>query len=165
MKKTVIPFWKIRNAINDKLGKDWEKSTHETLCKTRDEICDNLINVEILYKLAADSGVVLSRGAGEMRSRLIEQSYKNKEDFNEALKNAGMTEKEYMDLWFQQAVINMFVTEKIENKIEVTESDIEIFYEENKNEFKTKTGYKDIKSVEDRIKGFVLKKKTADRIK
>ena len=136
--KKAVPRWMFDNAMNDRLGKGWEtrKLPVEEVKETREKIVDNLVTMALLEAEAEKAGIRLSPGAGVLRGKIIEGSFKNRQAFLEALAAAGMTEQQYQEIWQQQAVVNMLVKENIEAKVKIDEADVQALYEKRRPDMK-----------------------------
>ena len=136
--RKTVPKWMFDNAMNDRLGRGWENKNipEKEVTKTGKEIIDNLVTMALLESEAEKAGIHLSEGAGTLRGKIIEGSFKNRNAFLTALATAGMTEAQYRKIWQQQAVVNMLITENIEAKVTVAEADVRAIYEERRPHLK-----------------------------
>ncbi len=132
-----IPRWQFDNGVWDKIreGK-WEKRIPEKeYGKVRKLVAANLRDVELLYQEAVRQGLKVGMAGGELRARIIRRAFPNREEFRLALARAGLTEKQYVELWKKQAAVDRLIREKLEAGVEVTASDIRTYYDEHKQEF------------------------------
>jgi hypothetical protein len=111
-----IPGWVLDNARRDKLFAGDSAAAH------RDSVLKSLITFELLYQHARQNGVVLSEGAGALRSEAVKRAYGDEQAFRKQLEKSGLTEAEYREQWYRQATVNMFIEEKIKQDIRVSES-------------------------------------------
>lgn len=133
-----IPRWMFENAYRDRVRSEERRSgplSTDAAGRIRSEIMDNLISMELLAQEAGRTGIVMSPGAGELRLRIVERSFKDKASFETALHDAGMDRERYRSVWQQQALVNRYVDEHIKPGVKVTEQDIRRLYEEEKTRF------------------------------
>lgn len=128
-----LPHWLFDNALRDKLaGQTPEDKERYRIEK---EILDNLIDMELLSADAARLGLTVGEAGGHLRLAIVERSYKSPEAFDQSLAKAGMTRRQYADLWQQQATVNQLVEEKIQAGVTVSDQELEETYKEQKERF------------------------------
>jgi peptidyl-prolyl cis-trans isomerase C len=128
-----LPHWMFDNAARDKLvGQTPEDKERYRIEK---EIIDNLIDMELLSADAARLGLSVGGAGGQLRLAIVERSYKSPEEFDQSLAKAGMTRRQYADLWQQQATVNRLVEEKIQVGVTVSDQELEETYKEQKERF------------------------------
>lgn len=136
--EVVIPRWMFDNAVNDVVSKK-NIANHPAgreYRKAKAEAMENLVNMELLFAEAKRAGLSLNKAAGDLRTGIIERSYKNPEAFATALARAGMTREQYSAIWQQQALVNLFVTEKIAARVKISDRELRALYEQVKGTFK-----------------------------
>jgi hypothetical protein len=152
-----IPHWMFDNALRDRVGD--KKPSKQALNKAREEILANLIDMELLAAEANRLGLAVGQAGGMLRLAIVERSYKSPEAFNQSLAEAGMTRRQYADLWRQQATVNRLVAEKIEAQVSVTEEEIKQIYEEEKQPFETKDETSPLEKAHPRLSEAIRKAK------
>lgn len=152
-----IPHWMFDNALRDRLGK--QEIAPQEREKTRQEIVTNLIDMELLAAEAQRLGLTVGQGGGLLRLAIVERSYKSPEAFNESLAKAGMTRRQYADLWRQQATVNRLVQKTIEAKVLVNEEELRQAYEEEKDRFQRADGPAPLDEVRDQLSDAIRKAK------
>jgi hypothetical protein len=114
-----IRAWVLDNALRDRLF------AGDTAAANRDSLLQGLITFELLYQHARQNRMVLSEGAGVLRSEAVKRAYGDEQAFRKQLEKSGLTEAEYREQWYRQATVNMFIEEKIKQDIRVSESALE----------------------------------------
>jgi hypothetical protein len=161
---TRIPHWMFDNAMADRLGRNWQiRDLPENVVNTaRKEILDNLVHMALLENAARESGISLSDGAGALRTKVVEGSFKNRQAFLDALARAGMTEKQYIRIWQQQAVVNMFIQQELESGVTVREKEVKALFRQRKAKQPDRiAAYADI---QEQLAEDVKRKKTRDKL-
>lgn len=153
-----IPHWMFDNALRDRTKN--QQSSETDLTKTRKEILQNLIDMELLATEANRLGLTVGQAGGMLRLSIVERSFKSPEAFNETLAKAGMTRLQYADIWRQQATVNRLVAEKIGAQVSVTEKELKQMYEEEKDRFEASDETLSLERIRPRLSDAIRKAKT-----
>ena len=132
-----IPKWMFDNAFRDAVASAKKKAPGEPVDETAKKkvILHNLVEMEVLYQEAKRKGMAVNLAGGALRGQIIAGRHKNKDDFKRALAAAGMTEKQYAEIWRQQASVNQMVEGTLLNNIEVSQDELAARYEKDKGKY------------------------------
>ena len=121
--------------------------TKEMIVKSREQAVNGLIMDEVVKKQIADQKIVATQADIDKQYNEVLESYikqaggdktKGTEEFNAALKQAGLTEATYKDR-LKLAIEKQMLAEKITKDIPaITEADAQTYYNENKSQFADK---------------------------
>ncbi len=139
----VIKMEEVERGIKQQAGGQESKLSPLELAQARLQILDGLIQNEVLYQKAEKEGTVPSDEdvTGEINKRKTASGL-SAEKFDEQLKQAGMTEASLRDTVKKGLAVQKLV-DKITNKIEPPkDSEIDAFYNGNKQAFVKKRGVK-----------------------
>ena len=132
---------------------------------------ETLINYRLQIQEARNIGLVVSNEEVKEAIENIKKKYTMTEnDFRDSLKKEGFTLEEYKKKLQEQILISKIVNQQIRNKILISDTDINIFLEENKEYavnteeykisqifFKKPIIFEDKKAIEDRAEAVILK--------
>ncbi|HWI40433.1 MAG TPA: peptidylprolyl isomerase, partial [Verrucomicrobiae bacterium] len=104
--------------------------------RAEDAALNQLISAEVLYQEGKKLEIKDLDKQVEERVNQSRSRFNSKEDFEKALKSAGLTEKDLIDLTRKDTVINALVAKEVMDKVKVTDEQAKKFYEENKENFK-----------------------------
>lgn len=95
------------------------------------DVLDELINMEVVVAAAKKAGLTgVEEEANELFQRLAD-SFPDKAEFLERLKQVGFTEKQFRDLIYRHTLIQKYLESRFPAEIEVAEADARKFYDEN----------------------------------
>jgi peptidyl-prolyl cis-trans isomerase C len=114
----------------------------EIMKQAEETTLDNLISAELLYQAGAkleikDLDKQVEDKVGQNKSR-----FPSPADFEQALKTAGLTEKELVDFTRKDIVINNLIQKEIATKVDVSDDEAKKFYTENIDRFKQQESVK-----------------------
>jgi parvulin-like peptidyl-prolyl isomerase len=99
----------------------------------RTAIIDQLIAKELIESQAAALGVVVSEEEiEETITQIMEQNGLSEEEFTKSFEEQGLTEQSLRDLIAEQIAINKVVEQEVLTNIQITEEEINTYYEESK---------------------------------
>ena len=112
------------------MGMDVTKVNRE---KLRKDILDELIAAELLYQESKKSKLGNLSKEVEEQYEKIKQGFKTEEDFNNVLKERGISEKQLKDDIEKGIYINRFLNEKLYTDIRISEKEKKDEYEKSKD--------------------------------
>lgn len=108
----------------------------ETLARYRPKAIDMLIEQELFYQEARRIGIkVDSRKIDEEMGKLTER-LRGKKNLKAALKNEGITEREYEENLYRKFAVALFEEQEIKAKSVVTNDEVKLTYERNRDGYK-----------------------------
>ena len=130
--------------------------TKEMIVKSREQAVNGLIMDEIVKKQIAEQKIVATQADIDKQYNEVLESYikqaggdktKGTEEFNAALKQAGLTEATYKER-LKLAIEKQMLAEKITKDIPaITENDAQTYYNENKSQFVDKAAGAEVYQV------------------
>jgi peptidyl-prolyl cis-trans isomerase C len=99
-------------------------------------LLDNLVNEEILLQEAVKSNVKVEDAKVTEKLVSIKARYPKKEEFEKILKQQELTEKDLLEMFKRQLVIEDLIKQEVVNKILIPEDEISKFYKEHTNIYK-----------------------------
>lgn len=140
---TAIKLQEIEKVIKQQAQGEESKFSQLELAQARLQVLEQLIQQEVMYQKAQKEETIPNDG--EVTAELNKMktgSGVSKEDFDKRLKEAGMTEEDLREQIRKQLAINKLF-DKVTGKIEPpSNSEIEAFYNGNKEAFVKKRGVK-----------------------
>lgn len=108
---------------------------------TKESLLNQLVQAKIFYQEAKKQGLLASQEEAEQMLQIAKlSSGLSDEQFAERLSAQGLTEQELVDQYSRQLAIQRFLNENLLSKIEVTEEEIETYYEDNLEQFQIEEG-------------------------
>jgi len=107
---------------------------------TKEAFLDQIINVKLLLQEAKKQVIVISEEEIEAELTNLKNQVQTEEEFDQLLKQRGITLQELENQINEQLTINKLLDETVFSKIEISDSKIERYYEANKEDIKTETG-------------------------
>ncbi len=105
---------------------------------TKEMILNQSIDELLLLQEAKKQGISVTAGElSEIMGNLIAQSGLSKEDFDKTLEEQNLTMEFLEDYYEKQLTINRLLNKTVLSKIVISSSEIEEYYNNNKNEFIT----------------------------
>ncbi len=100
-------------------------------------LLEQLIQAKVFYLEAKKQGLVISeKVAKEKLEELKNLSGLDDKEFSDNLKEEGIDDKEFMENYVKQLTIQKFLDENLLNKIEISEKEIDDYYNKNEELFK-----------------------------
>lgn len=106
-------------------------STPEELKKARTAALDQLIYAELMYQLGMKTPPADLNKQVDFKMSQNKSKFSTPAQFEEALKNSGITEKELIDITQKDVVISNYIETKIVPGITVSDAEVTDFYNEN----------------------------------
>ncbi len=101
----------------------------------RVRVLENLINRELLYQESRKKGIEVSKKEVEAKMEEVKKRFPSQEQYNSALKRAGMTEEIVRYQLAMALAIEKYVEQEFGKKAKVTEEDARKFYDSHPDEF------------------------------
>ena len=134
--------------LKEQFGEDFEENldpeTANALKEARTQVIEMLVENEMMLQEGEKMGILpleqatIDEAVEEEIQRLIEL-YEGEEGFQEQLKAAGFTEESYRETLVEQ-VDMIKVIEEITKGVEVSDEEVQKYYDENKNTFVKEAG-------------------------
>tara|TARA_Y100000310_G_scaffold345284_1_gene463407 strand:- start:2533 stop:3492 length:960 start_codon:yes stop_codon:yes gene_type:complete len=103
---------------------------------TKESLLKQLIQAKVIYQEAEKQGaVVTTEQAEQMFQQAKSLAGLTEEQFAANIEAQGITEEELIDQYREQLTVQNFIEENLLNKIEVSEDDIQEYYESNDLQF------------------------------
>jgi peptidyl-prolyl cis-trans isomerase SurA len=136
-----ITVAELEKQLNSRLSSSEQpQPSPEELDVLKFQLLGQMINDRILLEMAAGSN--LSATEAEVDTKFTElKSQYTEEQFNEMLKQQKMTVDDLKDEMRRTLTLEKLVTKEITSKIEVSDAEIQDFYEKNKESFNLPEGY------------------------
>lgn len=108
---------------------------------SRENLLEQMINVKLLLQEAGKQGVVIDSGeADKMVDSFIEDSFMTKENFEKILKANGLKLSDMSQYFAEQLTIAKLLNQTLVFDVEVTENEIQDYYNKNTELFTAKQG-------------------------
>ncbi len=113
---------------------------------TKDDFLDQIINVKLLLQKAKKQAIVVSEDEIEEELNNLKEQVPAEEAFEQLLKQRGIKLDELRNQISEQLAINKLLDETVFSKIEISDSKIRAYYNDNEDYFKeNKITYKEAK--------------------
>lgn len=122
----------VENLMRQKL---YHGPTNEKREQLRKPAIDYVIERELLYQEAKRLGLSMKKSEIKEVFSKDKESFKNKKAFNNALKKQGLTEEGYKKIIEEELLSREFLKQEVEEKINLSEGDLEDYYNKNKGKF------------------------------
>jgi len=103
------------------------------------EIVSSLVDKEIVRELVHQEGkankVKIDAASVDKEFQGVMKPYKNKEEFQQALKARGLTENELRNSIEVDLIAKKLIDKQVRGKIKITDKDVKSFYESNQKKF------------------------------
>ncbi|MEA2036626.1 MAG: peptidylprolyl isomerase [Nanoarchaeota archaeon] len=107
---------------------------------TKEDFLEQMINVKLLLQEAKEQEVVVNEDQIEEELDNLRKQVATDEEFEQLLAEGGTTLDELKQQIKEQLTINKLLDDVVLSNIDISESRIESYYEENKAEFEAKAG-------------------------
>lgn len=97
----------------------------------RADILDQLIAEELLYQEAQEQGLTVEDGSADSQIEQMRAQFDGDEGWQQALERNGVTEEELREQIERNALIQQLMTTAVPEPGEVTEDEVQEFYDEN----------------------------------
>ncbi|GAB4340239.1 MAG: peptidylprolyl isomerase [Candidatus Abyssubacteria bacterium] len=101
------------------------------LSKLREQVLDNLIEIELLYRAGLESGIDIEEQALEEQVNMLRTRFPDESEFEKALGRAGMSLDGLKENMVREMTIQRFINEKFAGTIAVSDEEVKKYYEDN----------------------------------
>lgn len=108
---------------------------NEKMEHLRKSAIDSLIEWQLLYQEGKRLGISVKKSEVKEVFNKNKEAFKKKKDFYDALEKQGLTEESYRKLIEKELVIREFLKQAVEDKIKLSETGLEDYYNKNKGKF------------------------------
>ncbi|MFW5783021.1 MAG: peptidylprolyl isomerase [Spirochaetota bacterium] len=115
----------------DRLAQQGQPVAEGELETLRADVLDQLIAEELLYQEAQDQGIALEEGEVDSQIQQMRAQFDSDEGWQQALETNGVTEEELREQIGRNALIQQLISTAVPEPGEVTEDEIQDFYDEN----------------------------------
>lgn len=122
----------VGNLMRQKL---YHGPTDEKREQLRKPAIDFVIERELFYQEAKRLGLSIKKSEIKEVFNKDKESFKEKKDFYNALKKQGLTEEGYKKIIEKELLSRKFLKQEVEEKINLSEGDLEDYYNKNKGKF------------------------------
>lgn len=162
----------IISSVNEyKTGRTFEDMSKEEQEELKTTAANFLVDSEVVYQKALEDGITIENAENDSREIELIDALKENPIFKKDLEDKGITKEELKSYIEKDNVINAY-KEQFNEKQNVTDQEIQDYYNEHRDEFKNKmidashilfaTVDRDLKSVSDEKKEEI--KKTAEDV-
>ena len=124
---------KMAMAANPGLAPEANK---EAYTKMKNEILDYLINQELMFQEGKKAELLANDKEIEAETMKVKQNFRSQAEFEQALKQQGLTENKYQDLVKRVMTMRKVIDAKVRPLAKpVTDAEISSFYESHKQNF------------------------------
>ncbi len=123
-----------QNVISRYDNQTLSNMDQSTINKLKNNVLKQIINTELLLQQAKKEKVKISKSDIDSEIEKIKANFSSPEEFNEALKVNNLTLAQLRDEIKNNLMINYILNEE-KNKINITEDDLLVYYNENKESF------------------------------
>ncbi|MGM0452749.1 MAG: peptidylprolyl isomerase [Thermodesulfobacteriota bacterium] len=123
------------NLIKNRYASMGQELDDQRLAELKDNILDNLIEKELLYQESQEQGVAVD--SAEVQSQLdqIKNKFSDQEEFEKKIREMDYTEPLLKQQIRENLAIQALIDEKVAADVEISDEEIESYYESNKKEF------------------------------
>ena len=119
-----------------------QQPSADQLQQLQDAALEQMISAEMLYQAGTKLDMKDVEKQAEEKITQSRARFPSQAEFEAALKNSGLDEKELKELTRKDIIINNLVEREIASKITISEKDAEKFYNENLSKFKQEESVK-----------------------
>jgi len=124
----------VDKIYRSRIGSSGEASDQEEALSYKLNILNELINNQILMAHAAQSGITVSESDVDTQVAQLKSPY-SKEQFEQKLKERGITEDDLRDQVRTSLTLNKLMNRDVNSRVSVSNADIEAYYQHNKSSF------------------------------
>ncbi len=100
----------------------------------KQRLLDNMINQKLVEQAAEDKGIKIAEGDIDKQIQQLKSGFQDEEQFQSALKSAGMTE-ETLRQQIRDQLLTQKLIESLASDIKISEQEMKAYYDKNKSQF------------------------------
>jgi len=124
------------SPIKQKISQQGQKISPEQLEGIRNEILDNLINLELLFQESLNNGIKVEKEAVDSQMKLLKQKFSNDTEFKNFLSELNLSESALRLKIKKGVAIQKLIETQIADKIKISDKESKVFYDTNPDLFK-----------------------------
>jgi peptidyl-prolyl cis-trans isomerase C len=124
------------NPIKQRLSQQGQKISPEQLEGIRNEILDNLINLELLFQESRNNVIKVEKEAVDSQMKLLKQKFSNDTEFKNFLSELNLSESAFKLKIKKGIAIQKLIETQIADKIKISDKESKVFYDTNPDLFK-----------------------------
>lgn len=109
--------------------------SNEKMEQLRKSAIDSLVEWQLLYHEGKRLGIGVKKSEVKEVFNKNKESFKKKQDFYKELGRLGLTEESYKQLIEKELITRKFLKQEVEEKIQLSEADLQDYYNKNKDKF------------------------------
>jgi parvulin-like peptidyl-prolyl isomerase len=126
----------IRFRLNLDMRRIGQNLNARQKAKLAETIIDKEIVRELMYQEGQAKGSVVSSVTVEKEMQEFKKSYGSEEDFQQALRNRGISESELKKSIEVDLIAKKLLDDRVKGKVHITDTQVKKFYEDKKESFK-----------------------------
>ncbi|MBW2739461.1 MAG: peptidylprolyl isomerase [Deltaproteobacteria bacterium] len=124
------------SQVKQRISQQGQKISPEQLEHIRNEILDNLINLELLFQESRNKGIKVEKEAIDSEIKSLKQKFPNNTEFEKLLGELNLSESA-LKLKIEKGIaIQKLIETQVADKIKISDEESKIFYDSNPDRFK-----------------------------
>lgn len=124
------------SPIKQRITQQGQKILPEQLEGIKNEILDNLINLELLFQESQNNGIKVEKEAIDSQIKLLKQKFSNDTEFKNFLNELNFSESALKLKIKKGIAIQKLIETQIADKIKISDKESKAFYDTNPDRFK-----------------------------
>ena len=124
------------SPIKQRLSQQGQKISPEQLEGIRNEILENLINLELLFQESRNNEIKVEKEAVDSQMKLLKQKFSNDTEFKNFLSELNLSESAFKLKIKKGIAIQKLIETQIADKIKISDKESKVFYDTNPDLFK-----------------------------
>ncbi|HMA67794.1 MAG TPA: peptidylprolyl isomerase [Desulfosalsimonadaceae bacterium] len=114
-----------------------QKLDEKKMADIKDSIVQNMVEKELLYQKSRELGIKVDKEQVQKRLDGFKNRFKNESQYQQRLASMGYTEDQLLHEIEQSMVIKQLIDQEIASKVEITDEDLQSYYDDNTKEFES----------------------------
>jgi peptidyl-prolyl cis-trans isomerase C len=124
------------SQVKQRISQQGQKISSAQLEGIRNEILDNLINLELLFQESQNKGIKVEKEAIDSQMKSLKQKFSNDTEFKNFLSELNLSESTLKLKIKKGIAIQKLIETQIANKIKISDEESKVFYDTNPDLFK-----------------------------
>jgi peptidyl-prolyl cis-trans isomerase C len=124
------------SPIKQRISQQGQKISPEQLEGIKNEILDNLINLELLFQESRNNVIKVEKEEVDSQMKLLKQKFSNDTEFKNFLSELNLSESALKLKIKKGITIQKFIETQIAQKIKISDKESKVFYDKNPDLFK-----------------------------